>query len=197
MKDSKIAQGFSQAERQEQTLPKIVVLHIPHSSRYVPAQERQAIRLNDAALDSELLRMTDAFTDELFPLTPVEAGRVVFPISRLVCDVERFPLDEDEPMASRGMGVIYTRTSLGEVLRPQLNAADRQSLMNRWYRPHHSKLKRMVNDVGARSGCQSAFKFAPRSASNFDPFVRRVLAVALAPSELARVAETARARVVV
>ena len=45
--------------------------------------------------------------------------------------------------------------------------------------------------------CQSACKFDPRSASNFDPLVRRVRAVALAPSELVRVAETARARVVV
>ena len=37
----------------------------------------------------------------------------------------------------------------------------------------------------------------PVSASNFDPFDRRVLAVALAPSELVGVAETGRARVVV
>jgi hypothetical protein len=43
--------------------------------------------------------------------------------------------------------------------------------------------------------CQSASKFDPRSASNFDPFGRRVLAVALAPSELVGVAETARVRV--
>ena len=44
--------------------------------------------------------------------------------------------------------------------------------------------------------CQSAPKFDPRSASNFDPLERRVRAVALAPSELVGVAETARARVV-
>ena len=44
--------------------------------------------------------------------------------------------------------------------------------------------------------CQSASKFDPRSASNFDPLERRVRAVALAPSELVGVAETARARVV-
>jgi hypothetical protein len=44
-------------------------------------------------------------------------------------------------------------------------------------------------------GCQSAFKFDPGSASNFDPFERRVLTVALASSELAGVAETWRARV--
>ena len=39
---------------------------------------------------------------------------------------------------------------------------------------------------------QSAFKFDPRSASNFDPLERRVRAVAVAPSELAGVAETAQ-----
>ena len=50
------------------------------------------------------------------------------------------------------------------------------------------------NDLLRRQECQSAFKFDPRSASNFDPFWRRVLAVALAPSELVGVAETVRAR---
>src|SRR6266849_10088226 len=45
------------------------------------------------------------------------------------------------------------------------------------------------------TACQSAFKFDPVSASNFDPFERRVLTVALASSELAGVAETWRARV--
>src|ERR1051325_4006427 len=43
--------------------------------------------------------------------------------------------------------------------------------------------------------CQSAPKFDPVSASNFAPFERRVLTVALASSELAGVAETGRARV--
>src|SRR4029079_10070414 len=42
--------------------------------------------------------------------------------------------------------------------------------------------------------CQSAFKFDPVSASNFDPFERRVLTVALASSELARIAVTWPAR---
>jgi N-formylglutamate deformylase len=130
----------------------IVVLHIPHSSRYVPADERSAIRLNNQALNVELLRMTDAYTDLLFPPTPVEAGRVVFALSRLVCDVERFPSDENEPMAARGMGVTYTRTSLGEALREQPDATTRQTVLERWYWPHHSTLERLANDVAARSG---------------------------------------------
>ena len=133
-------------------MSQIVVLHIPHASPRVPPEERQAIGLDDAALNDELLRMTDAYTDELFPPTRVEAGRVVFPLSRLICDVERFPSDEDEPMASRGMGVIYTRTSMRHTLRAQPDPPTRQSLLERWYWPHHSKLERTVNDVVARLG---------------------------------------------
>jgi N-formylglutamate deformylase len=142
----------NQAEGSQLSPTQIAVLHIPHSSQQVPGDERQAILLDDAALDSELLRMTDAYTDELFPLTSVEAARLVFPVSRLVCDVERFPTDENEPMAARGMGAIYVRTSKGEVLRAQPDAAHRQTLLDRWYGPHHAKLERMVNDMIARSG---------------------------------------------
>ena len=144
---------MTQLESQEaQALFQIAVLHIPHSSRLVPAEDRQTILLDDAALNNELLRMTDAYTDELFPVTPVEAGRVIFPLSRLVCDVERFPSDEEEPMAARGMGVTYTRTSIGEVLRVQPDPADRQRCLDQWYWPHHSKLEHLVNDVAERSG---------------------------------------------
>ena len=96
--------------------------------------------------------MTDAYTDELFPKTSVEADRVIFPISRLVCDVERFPSDEAEPMSRRGMGAIYTRTSLGGVLRTEPDPSERQSLLDRWYRPHHLTLERIVNNVVAGSG---------------------------------------------
>lgn len=64
--------------------------------------------------------MTDAFTDELFAPTSFEAARVIFPISRLVCDVERFPDDADEPMALQGMGAVYVKTTNGEPLREHL-----------------------------------------------------------------------------
>ncbi|MEA3105389.1 hypothetical protein [Caballeronia mineralivorans] len=53
----------------------IAVLHVPHSSRHVHAEKRQTILLDDAVLNRELLRMTDAYKDELFPFTPVESAR--------------------------------------------------------------------------------------------------------------------------
>src|SRR5260221_13706097 len=55
---------------------------------------------------------------------------------------------------------------------------------------------RMAVSMLSGRWCQSASKFDPRSASNFDPLERRVLTVALAPPELVGVAETARARIV-
>jgi N-formylglutamate amidohydrolase len=131
-------------------MSQIVVLHVPHSSRYIAEEERKSLLLNDSELDRELLRMTDAHTDELFPRTFVEAGRVVFSASRLICDVERFASDDDEPMAARGMGVIYTRTSNGDILRTRPNTAHREALLNRWYRPHHSTLERLIDHTVAR-----------------------------------------------
>src|ERR1700722_12102311 len=114
MEKIELAPFGGKADEPARSHSRIAVLHIPHASRQVPAEQRQAIRLDDAGLDQELLRMTDAYTDELFPVTAVEAGRVVFALSRLVCDVERFPSDADEPMAARGMGVSYTSTSMGD-----------------------------------------------------------------------------------
>jgi N-formylglutamate deformylase len=77
-------------ERKEgEAICQIAVLHIPHSSRQVPVEEREAICLDDATLNSELLRMTDAYTDELFPVTPVEAGRVIFRVNRVGLTLDR------------------------------------------------------------------------------------------------------------
>jgi len=48
-------------------------------------------------------------------------------------------------MAARGMGVIYTRTTDGGVLREPPSAAERESLLDRFYRPHHERLPRAVD----------------------------------------------------
>lgn len=119
-----------------------MILHIPHSSRNVPAALRVQITLDDAALDVELTRMTDAYTDELFVFPG--ATYVVFPISRLVVDVERFIEDKDEPMAAAGMGVIYTLTSQGLPMRRPLSDRARERLISDYYAPHHRRLEEAV-----------------------------------------------------
>lgn len=131
-----------------------LLLHIPHSSRLIPPEEGARLAPDDRTLASELLRMTDAFTDDLFAPTPLEAARVVFPVSRLVCDVERFPDDADEPMALRGMGAVYIKTTDGRPLREHLTAAERARLIETWYRPHHQTLTDSVEQLIADGrGC--------------------------------------------
>lgn len=130
----------------------VLVLHIPHSAADVPADARAALALNDEELAREQLRITDWFTDELFAFPTAEATTVRFPISRLIVDPERFVDDALEPMAPRGMGVIYTRTTNGEVLRPDPSAAERESLLERFYTPHHARLTAAVDAALAAHG---------------------------------------------
>jgi N-formylglutamate deformylase len=80
-----------------------LILHVPHSSRLILPEERAQLALDDRTLALELLRATYAFTDDLFAPTPFEAARSSFPVSRLVCDVERFPDNADEPMPLGGI----------------------------------------------------------------------------------------------
>jgi len=119
------------------TLPCPVLLHIPHSSLVIPDDIRDSFLLNHDELETELLKMTDRYTEELFQLKG--ADRAVFPISRLVVDPERFRDDTDEPMAAKGMAAVYTKTHDG---RPLKIVEDRKALIDRYYDPHHALLDR-------------------------------------------------------
>jgi N-formylglutamate deformylase len=121
-----------------------MILHIPHSSRNIPGALRGQFVLDDAALEQEVARITDAFTDELFVCA--DARRVVFEISRLVVDVERFSRERDEPMSRVGQGMIYKKTCLGEPLRRALSAEERHFLKSEYYDRHHELLRRAVLD---------------------------------------------------
>ena len=130
-----------------------MILHVPHASRLVPADVRRTLLLDDAELDRELTRMTDAWTDELFlGAAGGDDAAVVFPVSRLVVDPERFEDDALEPMARVGMGAVYTKTSQGGRLRGPLAAGERRALLERFYRPHHAALEEAVAGELERNG---------------------------------------------
>jgi len=96
--------------------------------------------------------MTDRHTDELFDVPGLSAERIVFPVSRLVVDPERFLEDSKEPMAARGMGAVYERTSDSRPLRDKPSADERRMLIDRYYRPHHTRLNGAVDRSLARHG---------------------------------------------
>ncbi|MCU0235356.1 MAG: N-formylglutamate amidohydrolase [Thermoanaerobaculales bacterium] len=129
-----------------------VVIHLPHASREIPADLRQTFLVDDAALERELDRMTDHYTDALFAVSEAAVATVRFPASRLVVDPERFDDDAREPMAQRGQGVVYTLTSDGRPLRHPPTPFEREALLDRFYRPHHARLTERVTAALAVHG---------------------------------------------
>jgi N-formylglutamate amidohydrolase len=124
--------------------PPWVVLHIPHDSVFIPEDVRSPFLLSDLELEAELRRMTDHFTQALFAGRRDSAAVIRAPVSRLVVDVERFADDAEEPMAERGMGVLYEVTSHLTPLRRRAAPAERETLLNAWYHPHHDALEAAV-----------------------------------------------------
>jgi N-formylglutamate amidohydrolase len=130
------------------------IIHIPHSSTCTIGSGRDSILLDTSKLARELLLITDHFTDELFYIDGLQQKCIIFPVSRLIVDPERFEDDSQESMATRGMGVIYTHTADGTRLRADPSPSDREHLLNLYYRPHHAKLTSAVEkDLESIGGC--------------------------------------------
>ena len=120
------------------------LLHIPHSRYTIPFEYQNLFYLNPLELRKEQIKMTDSYTDDLFDIPNVE--KLVFPISRLICDVERFRDENDEIMAKQGMWVTYTKTS---ELKPLKKVSDehKQEILEKYYDVHHKKFYEKVTDI--------------------------------------------------
>lgn len=134
------------------SLPEWVVLHVPHDSTGIPADVTSQFALSAADLQDEVIKMTDHSTLDLFCRGVPRQQILRAPVSRQVVDVERFEDDQREPMAGRGMGVLYERASDGRPLRHPMDPETRQALIERWYRPHHDRLTELTCQMLARHG---------------------------------------------
>lgn len=87
-----------------------VVLNIPHASTMgIFDSEIGKWPCNPHFYNEAVREHTDWYTDMIFAPSPKFKGRVeavVFPLSRFVCDVERL---ENDPLESKGQGILYTR----------------------------------------------------------------------------------------
>ena len=120
-----------------------ILIHVPHSSLFIPEAYRRTSLIPQEELDTENLFMCDTGVTELIPEALME-NAVIFPYSRLYCDVERFR-DGSEPMDAHGMGYIYTRDSLGrEMFRP---IKEHVAEVNRIYDEHHETLNRRAREI--------------------------------------------------
>ena len=116
-----------------------LILHIPHSSKYIPADAVYMVDQN--TVDKEILKLTDWYTDDLFSSNDVINVKAEF--SRVFCDPERFSEDSQEVMAQFGMGVLYEKSDEGIPIR-EVNPNLREAILNRYYWPHHKQLNQAV-----------------------------------------------------
>jgi N-formylglutamate amidohydrolase len=93
-------------------------------------------------LKDEITILTDWFTDELFDLP---FSKVIAPFSRIFCDVERFENDNEEIMSSRGMGMCYTHTDGGKVMR-NVTPSLKSEIATKYYRKHHFDFEMIVTE---------------------------------------------------
>ncbi len=124
-----------------------LLVNIPHSSTYIPPEIKNTFLLKDNELQEELLRITDRHTDEIFSyVTELGGITVLYNYSRLVLDPERFRDDKKEVMATKGMGVIYTKDSDGRKLR-EINENERNLLLQNIYDPYHEAIANEVQEL--------------------------------------------------
>jgi len=145
-------------------MPNKLILHIPHASKIIP--EKTGYVVSDEVLNDEILLLTDWHTEDLFDF----AGGISITanFNRVFCDVERFANDDDEPMAKKGMGAIYTKLDSGGVLRIVSDEV-RNYILEKYYYPHHQRLSTAVAEQ--LSNTDSALIIDCHSFSN-KPFKR-------------------------
>jgi len=117
-----------------------IILHIPHSSTFIPFYDGYTV--DKDTINNEINLLTDWFTDELFDLPYT---KIITPFSRVFCDVERFHDDSEEIMSKYGMGICYTHFDNGKLMR-EVNPELRNRIKNDFYDHHHRELEKAVDE---------------------------------------------------
>ena len=127
-----------------------VIVHVPHAATSIPETVRRTFLLDDAAIERELVRVTDWHVDHLFAWAlDYGATLMVNTHSRLVFDPERFR--EDDPAEDVGQGVVYTRTADGRPL-AHVTPEERAERIENLYDPYHEMLTVLVERELERFG---------------------------------------------
>ncbi|MDO5569620.1 MAG: N-formylglutamate amidohydrolase [bacterium] len=116
-----------------------IIIHIPHSSSKVPLILKKQIKDKNTFI-IEKKKLTDWYIDKLYK--KCNTNKLIFKYTRFFCDVERFKDEKKEPMASKGMGVIYdTFSNKTKFLNP---SAEYKEKVYKIYDKHHKKFDNLV-----------------------------------------------------
>ena len=132
---------FRIAELGFRVVPRFPVFHVPHNGWEFPEElmkpvcvpEEEFCRYHEKMRDTDIVRaIPEAY----------RGGHMchMFPVSRLLCDVERF-IGPEEPMEQYGMGFCYEKAYDGTVIKQVTDEAREKTL--EYYRKHHAWLDRL------------------------------------------------------
>ena len=116
-----------------------IIYHIPHSSIFIPEKYLHEYTIDKRKLLENAITLCDIRTDEMISES-YKNDTLIFPYSRLFCDVERFD-SEHEVMNKKGMGVLYSKNHLLETIR--VNPTPE---IKNYYHTHHKKLNDLVKE---------------------------------------------------
>ena len=119
-------------------LTESLIFHIPHSSIHIPFITGFEVSL----IQSQINLLTDVGTDLIFDVPNTE--KLITPFSRVFCDVERLP-DDDEEMFKSGRGFFYTHCDNGDRLREDIDGI-KQKIYEEYYVKHHQTLEQMIEE---------------------------------------------------
>lgn len=128
---------YGEKEARMQTFSPILI-HVPHAATLIPSDEWQYFVTDN--LKKEVICMTDHYCDDLFSCNH---EMIRFPVSRLICDVERFRDDSLESMAAKGMGVVYTHGLDGKRIK-EVPDYHKEEILTSYYDCHHKRLEAEV-----------------------------------------------------
>ena len=117
------------------------VFHVPHDGDRFPAELMESVCVPAEQFLQYHERMRDASVWDMVPgeyRVPVQAVR--FPVSRLLCDVERF-IGPEEIMERLGMGFCYEKAYDGRVIKRVTEAA--KAAARPYYDAHHRRMNRL------------------------------------------------------
>lgn len=127
------------------------VVHIPHSSLVIPEDYSGSFCVPEKVVKREQRRMTDAWCHELYHDTGLTDTYIINPVSRILCDVERFRDDKDEGNSKIGQGLMYTRGAFGRKIR-DYDEELRSRILKDFYDPHHAALTAAVETALEEEG---------------------------------------------
>ncbi len=123
------------------------LFHVPHDGTSFPEELMESVCIHKEQFLFYHERMRDTGVLEMVPTAWRNSGNTLyFPVSRLLCDVERFPGPE-EPMERLGMGFCYERAYDGTRIKTVSAELRRETLV--WYHGHHEKLNRCALSIRA------------------------------------------------